>query len=95
MKRLLVALVGTSVLALLGSGPALARPELPWCVENANGDWLDCSYYTLRQCVVTGRGVGHCVRNGRFDLEYSLRGKVAPIDLDPNGRRPPRERHWR
>lgn len=94
MKRLIAALFGAGALALLGSGPAAARPELPWCVENGNGDWLDCSYYTLRQCVVTGRGVGHCVRNGRFDFEYYLRGQVAPVDLDPYAR-PPHRHHRR
>jgi hypothetical protein len=94
MKKLLAALVGAGALALLVSGPAAAGPELPWCVTRDNGVFIDCSFYTLRQCVVTARGVGHCIRNGRFDFEYYLRGQVAPDDLDPYARTP-RKRHRR
>jgi hypothetical protein len=94
MKYLIAMIAGAGMLSFLGAGPAAADRELPWCVTKDNGAFVDCSYFTLRQCVVTARGEGHCIRNGRFDWEYYLRGQAAPVDIDPNGP-VPRRRHWR
>jgi hypothetical protein len=74
------------------SGPAHAH-ELPWCVEKAGGAYIDCSYYTHRQCIETSRGLGPCIRNARFDWHYYLRGEPAPFDIDPN-RSAVRRRGW-
>lgn len=92
MKRLIAVLIGAGALGLLGGGPALAVADLPWCVGVGNGEYFDCSYYTLQQCVTAARGNGQCSRNARFDWDYRLRGQVAPIDVDPYARR---QRHYR
>jgi hypothetical protein len=93
MKKLIAALVGAGVLGLFGTGPAAAGSELPWCVTKDGGDYLECDYYTLRQCLATASGVGHCERNARFDWQYRAKGRPVPVDVDP--RRHPRRGPYR
>jgi hypothetical protein len=63
----------------------MAQP-LPWCVESDGGNYIDCSYYTHRQCLLRASGDGPCVRNSAFDWYYRARGLVPPLDLDPHPR---------
>jgi hypothetical protein len=93
VKKLVAIIVAGGALALVGSHPAASQRLLPWCVETDNGNLIDCSFYTHRQCLDRASGDGPCVRNSKFDYYYRSRGLVPPLDIDPNPRPVRKRRH--
>ncbi len=93
MKKIL-ALAISSIALGAGVHPAHAGGALPWCEIGAmfGNDVGNCAFYTLEQCLQMARGDGTCQRNPRFDSRYLRNGQPAPVDVDPYGPPPRRDR---
>jgi uncharacterized protein DUF3551 len=69
-RSLAVAITLGATLALLSPSPAARadwRQAAPWCANMGGGWGFDCSYYSLKQCLVTARGLGgSCSPNPRL-----------------------------
>src|SRR6185312_7782073 len=86
-KSMIATLAGAGFMALCTGGSAHAWPwpsaDLPWCITTDGGDYLDCSYFTQRQCLETARGVGYCQHNARYDWRYYDQRRLAPYTAIP------------
>jgi hypothetical protein len=65
----LVMTLGVVLAALAPTTAARAdwRQAAPWCAYMGGGWGFDCSYFSLKQCLATARGLGgHCSPNPRL-----------------------------
>ena len=73
MRRIVLAglalVAAVSVFEVPVAQAQVSTPKNPWCIRDGNGgpgSW-DCSYYNLRQCEDSARGVGgSCSRNPNY-----------------------------
>jgi len=87
MRIVLIGLVAVLV-AVVGAEPASAGKRRvvgppgppPYCNQgnSVNGGIMDCSYYTMQQCLISARGVGGtCGPNPWYEWQALYRGQGA------------------
>jgi hypothetical protein len=79
MKTTLLSLSAAAFVAIgamaLGTSPARAQVEYPWCAfSNLNGGSPSCSYSTVEQCQAFLAGQGYCQPNPRAAAPAPRRG---------------------
>jgi hypothetical protein len=83
MRIVLIGVVAALAVAAVSMEPADAKRRggpppgpPPWCNQgnSVNGGMMECSYYTLQQCLVSARGVGGgCVTNPWYEWQERYR----------------------